>query len=229
MTIDPLSVPPFGMAVVPIEALLGDAEVIARKRLIEAGFDESEIDVCVSGPVDAFFKFEEERHPLLSEPRFNYEIQILQHSRNIRNWLDSPEWTGGHILKPEEWVSHGYMLGLLQYLSTGVDRVKSIMTARQRGVASIPSRTRNPMADEVINDFRNKYESPSNQDIKRFGRFIGKYKVFDDLNIEVIEARNANKRVIYNFKFPGSKRISEIVTRDGIRKKLKKLAKKDKK
>ena len=228
MTIDPNSVPPFALAADMIEPLLSDAEVNARKRLIDAGFDESEIDVCVIGPVDTYFKFMEERHPLLIEARFHYEIMILQHSRNIRNWLDSPEWTGGRILKPEEWVSHGYMLGLLQYLSTDPDRVKSFMTARQRGIAS-GSRTRNPMADEVIEDFRNKYESPSNQDIKCFGRFIGKGRVFDDLNIEVIEARNASRRIMYHFKLPGSERTYETVTRDGIRKKLKELAEKDKK
>ena len=85
------------------------------------------------------------------------------------------------------------------------------------------------MVDDVVGDFRDKHEPPMNNDIKFFGRFIGKVRVFDDLNIEVIEARNASNRIVYYFKCPGSKRIQDIITRDAIGKKINKLARKDNK
>ncbi len=208
---------------IDIEHLLDDSDSDAREKLLKDGFDPRVIDVCVTGkPYGRYMGYVEDQHPLLFDYEYRYDIAILQHVQNLRVWLANKE------IPADEWLSHGYALAWMHHHSAGPDRYMETISLSQTEKAIGP-RSRNPLADEVIDDFRNKHEPPGNSNIKCFGRFIGKGQVFDDLNIEVIEARGASNRIVYYFKLPGSKRISEIVARDGIRKKLKELAEKDKK
>jgi len=206
-----------------IEYLLDHAEKDARQFLQDSKFDEHTINICVdawgSGRYARLF---EEQHPLLFDEKYRWHTIVLQQISDIRHFLKSDD------IPADEWVSHGYMLSYLQLCAYGPERYESVIASKNKLIAQGP-RSKNPLKDKVLKQFRSEYEPPANSDIKCFGRFIGKHKVFDDLNIEVIEARNVSKRVIYKFKFPGSKHISETVTRDSIRKNLKKLAEKDKK
>ena len=221
--------PPFLLGTVKIEALLDDAESNARRNLIDEDISEDDINTCLTGPDEKYLELVNAHHRVFFDDRCRFEICILQHAHAIRNFLSDPtQWFGERELTSEEWVSHGYMLGYLQLLSTAQETAASFKSAYQSAIAQGP-RSKNPIADKVIDDFRDKYESPMNKDIKCFGRYIGESRIFDDLNIEVIKAKNTSKRSIYKFKFLGSKHISETITRDGIRKKLKDLAKKDKK
>ena len=206
-----------------IEYLLDAAEKDVRQFLQDSKFDDRTIDICVDGRGGGrYARLFEDQHPLLFDEKYRWHTLVLQQISDIRHFLKSDDIPG------DEWVSHGYMLSYLQLCAYGPERYKSVIASENKLRAQGP-RSRNPLLDEVLKQFRSEHEPPANSDIKCFGRFIRKHNVFDDLNIEVIEARNASKRVIYNFKIPGSKRISEIVTRDGIRKKLKELAEKDKK
>ena len=215
------SINPSTVQLIDIEYLLDESETDARQKLLDAGFEPCVIDTCVTGqPHGRYMGYVQDEHPLLFNYEYRYDIALLQHIQNLRVWLANKE------IPADEWLSHGYALAWMHHHSAGPDRFKKTISLFQTEKAIGP-RSRNPLADKVINDFRKKYEPTTNSNIKRFGQFIGKGRVFDDLNIEVIEARNASKRVIYNFKLPGSKRISETVTRDGIGKKLKELAKED--
>ncbi len=206
-----------------IEYLLDVAEKDVRQFLRDSKFDDPTINICVDARGSGrYARLFEDQHPLLFDEKYRWHTLVLQQISDIRHFLKSDD------IPADEWVSHGYMLSYLQFCAYGPERYESVIASKNKLYAQRP-RSKNPLKDEVLKQFRSEYEPPANSDIKRFGRFIGKHKVFDDLNIEVIEARNVSKKVIYKFKFPGSKRISETVTRDGIRKKLKKLAEKDKK
>ncbi len=199
----PTGRPPFALATIPIELLLDDAESNARRRLIEQDISEDDIHICLNGPHEKYDELVRARHRIFFDDRCRFEIQILQHACNIRNYMASTEWTGGRELIPEEWVSHGYMLGILQLFSTNPDRAKNLLSAKQSYAAS-GSRTRSLEVDRVIDEFRDKHAPPANNDIKCFGRYIGEGRNFEDLNIEVIKARDANNKIEYHFKLPGS-------------------------
>ncbi len=216
--INPSTVP-----LLDIEYLLDAAEKDVRQFLQDSKFDDRTINICVDGRGSGrYAKLFEDQHPLLFDEKYRWHTIVLQQISDIRYFLKSDD------IPADEWVSHGYMLSYLQLCAYGPERYKSVIASENKLIAQGP-RSRNPLLNEVLKQFLSEHEPPANSDIKCFGRFVGKHKVFDDLNIEVIEARNASKKVIYNFKFPGSKCISENTARDGIRKKLKKLAEKDKK
>lgn len=214
---DPIN--PSTVQLIDIEHLLDDSESIARQKLLDGGFDPRVIDVCVTGlPFGRYMGYVQDEHPLLFNYEYRYDIALLQHIQNLRAWLANEE------IPASEWLSHGYALAWLHHHSFAPDRYKKTISLLQTERAKAP-RSRNPLLDEVIRLFRAQHEPPANSDIKCFGKFIGKGRVFDDLNIEVIEARNTGKRIIYNFKRPESKRIAYSTTRQGISTKLKRLAK----
>ena len=218
---DPIN--PSTVQLIDIEHLLDDSESIARQKLLACGFDPGVIDACVTGkPFGRYMGYVQDEHPLLFNYEYRYDIALLQHIQNLRVWLAKKE------IPADEWLSHGYALAWMHHHSTAPDRYTKTISLFQTEKAKGP-RSRNPLADEVIDDFREKHEPPANSDIKCFGRFVGKGRVFDDLNIEVVEARNTGKRIIYKFKLPGSKEIFETISRGRIGIKLKELAKKDKK
>ena len=214
---DPIN--PSTVQLIDIEHLLDESESIARQKLLDGGFDPRVIDVCVTGlPFGRYMGYVQDEHPLLFNYEYRYDIALLQHIQNLRVWLTKKE------IPADEWLSHGYALAWMHHHSFAPDRYTKTISLFQTEKAKGP-RSRNPLADEVIKLFRGQHVPPANSDIKCFGKFIGKGRVFDDLNIEVIEARNVGKRIIYKFKRPGSKHISESPTKDAIRKKLEKLAK----
>lgn len=212
---------PSPVEVVDIEYLLDESEQISYNKLVDAGFTTREIKICVrKKPKSQYLSYAAQENGLLFDYNYKFEIAILQHVHNIRQWLKEESTPA------DEWLSHGYALAWLHHHSTAPDRYKKTISLLQTERAKAP-RSRNPLLDEVIRLFRAQHEPPANSDIKCFGKFIGKGRVFDDLNIEVIEARNTGKRIIYKFKRPGSKRTAYSSTREGISKKLKTLAKID--
>ena len=220
---DPLNpFDPYPAEVADIEYLLDESEKISYDKLLDAGFTAREIKICVrKKPKSQYLSYRAQEHGLLFDYNYKFEIVILQHVHNIRQWLKEDSTPA------DEWLSHGYALAWFHHHSAAPDRYKKTISLLQTEKAKGP-RKRNPLLDEVIRLFRAQHEPPANSDIKCFGKFIGKGRVFNDLNIEVIEARNKGKRIIYNFKRPESKRIAYSTTRQGISNKLKRLAKKDK-
>lgn len=214
---------PYPVEVIDIEYYLDESEQIAYKKLQDAGFTAREIKICVNKKLKGqYLSYSAEGHALIFDDNYRFDIAILQHVHNVRHWLKKE----GRPM--DDWISRGVALAWLHHNSSAPDRYTKTISLFQTKKAKDP-RKRIPLTDEVIKLFRAQHEPPANSDIKCFGKFIGKGRVFNDLNIEVIEARNKGKRIIYKFKHLESKRFSESPTSDAIRKKLEKLAKKDKK
>jgi len=204
MTIEPMSIPPYGFPTIPIEFLLDEAETLARQRIIKAGVSEEVIETCLTGPLDMYYLLLNSGFKPFVEGNCMYEIQILLCARNIRNSMASTDWTGGRELTVEEWISYGYTLGHLESMSWAPDRAKGFKGAYNKAISRL-SRSRNPLVDKVALYFLLKLSKPGDSVktvMARFRKHVGEGRIVhtDDNNIEVTPIEKSSGKKAYLFE-----------------------------
>ena len=244
MTTDPMSIPPYALPTIPIEFLLDDAEIFARQRIIEAGVSEEVIETCLTGPLDMYYLLLESGFKPFIEGNCLYEIQILLHARNIRNYMESTDWTGGRELTTEEWVSHGFMLGYLSFMASAPDRAKAFKGAHNNAISKL-SRSRNPLVDKVVMYFIMKFSRPGGSvkdDMARFRKHVGaggltvpiappifsQTTEHGDIEVTPIEKNSGKKAYLFQIWDETDKETPKeqnTITEDGLRESFKTLRK----
>ena len=234
MTIDPLSIPPYGFPTIPIEFLLDEAETFARQRIIEAGVSEDVIETCLTGPLDMYYLLLNSGFKPFVEGNCMYEIEILLCARNIRNAMASTDWTGGRGLTVEEWISYGYTLGHLESKSWAPDRAKGFRGAYNSAISKM-SRSRNPLVDKVAVYFLLKLSNPGDSVksvMARFRKHVGEGRTVhtDDDDIEVTRMKKSSGKKAYLFQIwdetdSETPKEQNTISEDGLRESFKTLRK----
>lgn len=230
MTIDPLSIPPYGFPTIPIEFLLDEAEKFARQRIIEAGVSEDVIETCLTGPLDMYYLLLNSGFKPFVEGNCMYEIEILLCARNIRNSMAS-----GHELTPEEWVSYGYTLGHLESKSWVPDTSQAFKDAYNKAISKpgMP-RVKNPLVDKVVLYFLLKLSNPGDSvrdDMARFRKHVGEGGLrvpTNDGDIEVTPIEKSSGKKAHLFQVwdetdSETPKEQNTISEDGLRDRFKKL------
>lgn len=75
---------------IDVDQLLLDSLAEAHQKLLDNGFSAKEINVCVNGrPFGRYSAFVDEQHPLLFDYQYRYEVALIQHANNLKNWLST--------------------------------------------------------------------------------------------------------------------------------------------
>lgn len=182
------------MTLIDIKAYLKDARKDSVKKLVAQGYSTRDIQVCVSGvPYGKYCRFIEEEHPLLFDDAYRFHIEAVRYADNLENWLANDEHDG------EQWLSHGFILGYLQFHAWGPERYAAMYAQLQSEIARRP-RAHNKMSREVIDYFLNLQRIPTDQNIVDFEQFIGESRTIHDIEVDVTAVQNAGGITDYVFE-----------------------------